>query len=85
MRSNNIFLKLAALAAAFAIFAIIFSSCKIKRGSDETTTSEAAEVTERNVPAGVLTVPYTTLDSLNPFVTKSLLNSSLTSLVFRAL
>ena len=35
--------------------------------------------------AGVLTVPYTTLDSLNPFVTKSLLNSSLTSLVFRSL
>lgn len=85
MRSNNFFRKLTALITAFAILTIAFSSCKSKRGTDETTSVEQPEVTERTVPAGVLTVPYTTLDSLNPFVTKSLLNSSLTSLVFRSL
>ncbi len=77
--------KTAAFFVVFSIFIAVFSSCKANLTASELTAETAEEPTERTMPAGVLTVPYTTLDSLNPFVTKSLLNSSLTSLVFRSL
>lgn len=83
MRSN----KLPKRIFAVFIVAVLLLLAACGKGSEQTepTTGDEVVVTERTVPAGVLTVPYTSLDSLNPFVTKSLLNSSLTSLVFRYL
>lgn len=74
-----------AVLSAIAIVICSFSSCSEPIVSETSAESGENTVTERVSPVGVLTVPYTTLDSLNPFVTKSLLNSSLTSLVFRSL
>ncbi len=68
----------------FLVFTFL-SACSVPTGEQPTTQVKEVQPTERTVPAGVLTVPYTSLDSLNPFTTKSLLNSALTSLVFRSL
>lgn len=71
----------AALLAA-ALLPALFAGCK-KQPEPETTVPEA--VTEPAIPEGSVTVPYTTLDSLNPFFCTSVLNSSLLPLVFRSL
>ncbi|MBQ6421066.1 MAG: hypothetical protein IJK02_08350 [Clostridia bacterium] len=51
----------------------------------ETTSGTSSELTESTSLQGSITVPYTSLDSVNPFFADSLLNTSLTSLAFDAL
>ncbi len=43
------------------------------------------QTTEIPLPGGSLSVPYTSADSLNPFFMKTVLNSSLVSLIYRSL
>lgn len=64
--------------------ALLFSACSFGTGEEETT-APVYEPTTVAMPEGVITVPYTSLDTLNPFLCDSLLNSSLVSLVFRSL
>ena len=52
-------------------------------GNEESTLEE--ETTEILMPEGVITMAYTSLDSVNPFVCTSVLNSSLISLVYQPL
>lgn len=85
MKSCKFFVRLTSFITVIALAAAFLSSCKARLPSAEQTTAAAELSSESTVPAGVLTVPYTALDSLNPFVTGSLLNSSLTSLIFRSL
>ena len=60
--------------------------CACARGPvQEDTTAPTEAPTEAALPAGSITVPYTELDSLNPFFTRTLLNFSLISLVYDAL
>lgn len=59
------------------------SSCDM--GQNETTTQGEEESTEPVIPGGSLSVPYTSVDSLNPFFTESVLNSVPISLVYRSL
>lgn len=58
-------------------------SCGIS-GGEETTLAEEYE-TEQEIPGGSLSVPYVSKDSLNPFTCKTVINSSLSSLVYRYL
>ena len=74
--------KTVALLLAGAMLFLSAVGCG-KQAEPETTVPEA--VTQPAVPAGNITVPYTSLDSLNPFFCTSLLNSSLLPLVFRSL
>lgn len=63
---------------------LLFTACA--RTEDEGETTEPVyEPTSAVMPAGMITVPYTSLDTVNPFLCDSLLNSSLISLVFRSL
>lgn len=62
---------------------LLFSACK--PGGEEETTAAFYEPTSAVMPEGVITVPFTSLDTVNPYFCGSLLNSSLTSLVFRSL
>ena len=56
------------------------------RGPDAVeSTAAPEETTAAPLPAGIITAPYTELDSLNPFYTKTLLNASLISLVYESL
>ncbi len=52
-------------------------------GNEESTLTE--ETTVQLMPEGVITMAYTSLDSVNPFVITSVLNSSLISLVYQPL
>lgn len=83
MRLNK---KLKAVLSLTLVFCVsLLGACKMPASPDTETTVDSTNTTEITSPAGVLTVPYTSLDSLNPFETKSLLNSTLASLVFRSL
>ncbi len=70
---------------AFILCAVLlFTACGKVIGEEETTQIIYEPSTEA-VPEGVITVPYTSLDSVNPFFSDSLLNSGIVSLVFRSL
>ena len=69
------------LSLALAALLLILSACRADE-TQETTTTAPEQVTEAPLPQGTITVPYTGLDSLNPFFAKSLLNTSLISLVY---
>lgn len=77
----SISLKLTAL---FICACVIFSACSAGGGEDETT-EPVYEPTSAVMPEGVITVPYTSLDTVNPFFCDSLLNSGIVPLVFRSL
>ncbi|MCH5199043.1 MAG: hypothetical protein J1E34_09085 [Oscillospiraceae bacterium] len=62
--------------------AIIALPCCVKAPEPEEPSSENEEITALELPDGSITVPYTELDSLNPFFCSSLLNFSLISLVY---
>ena len=65
------------------VLAIAFASCKDETGNENVTGENMTEAEE--IPDGSISVPYTSLDSLNPFYTKSVLNSIISSLVYRSL
>ncbi len=68
------------------ILTCIFSACSCTggfTGNEESTAEE--ETTVKLMPDGVITMAYTSLDSVNPFVITSVLNSSLISLVYQPL
>ena len=71
-----------ALLLAAALLLSLLAGCG-KQPEPETAAPEPE--TAPAVPAGVITAPYSSLDSLNPFFCTSLLNSSLLPLVFRSL
>lgn len=60
------------------------ASCSGNFGENEESTSYE-ETTVKHMPEGVITMAYTSLDSVNPFVITSVLNSSLISLVYQSL
>lgn len=74
--------KIIALLTVF-ILILTFISCGSnvppENGAEEETTAEIP------LPGGSISIPYTTGDSLNPFFMKTVLNSSLISLVYRSL
>ena len=70
------------LLSAVCIFAA--SSCTGNFNENEESTA-VEETTEKHIPDGVITMAYTSLDSVNPFVITSVLNSSLISLVYQPL
>ena len=68
------------------MLACLFSVSSCTRGlsgNEESTVPE--ETTIKHIPDGVITMAYTSLDSVNPFVITSVLNSSLISLVYQPL
>ena len=68
------------------LLALILPLCACRRAPVEEETTLPAEITtEAPLPAGSITVPYTELDSLNPFFTETLINFSLISLVYDSL
>ena len=71
-----------ALCFALALTLLLASACRRGTVSVETTTLAPEPVTEAPLPQGMITVPYTELDSMNPFYAKSLLNTSLVSLIY---
>lgn len=65
---------------------VLLPSCKAENDTETTTdTATYEQTTEQETPLGIISVPYTSLDSLSPFYTKSTLNSALTSLLYRSL
>ncbi len=62
-----------------------FSACKKETPEEETTAGDVEQTDVVKAPAGSVTVPYTSLDSVNPFFCTSVLNSSVLPLVFRSL
>ena len=81
LRSNKSLLRAVCLLLA-ALF--VFASCGNDAAVDELTQPEE-ETTAYEPPAGAISVPYTKLDSLNPFMMESLVNASLVSLVYDSL
>ncbi len=65
------------------ILSLSLVSCKEETGSEPVTGENVTD--EAEIPDGSISVPYTSLDSLNPFYTKSVLNSTIASLVYRSL
>lgn len=68
------------------VFVCLFCFCSCSgnfTGNEESTIEE--ETTVKVMPEGVITMAYTSLDSINPFVITSVLNSSLISLVYQPL
>lgn len=65
------------------IMIILSASCGAGKPGEEITTEE--QTTEIPLPGGSLSVPYTSLDSLNPFYIKTVINSGLISLIYRSL
>lgn len=61
---------------------ILLLPCCVKEPPVEESTGPLEEETAASLPNGSITVPYTELDSLNPFFCSSLLNFSLISLVY---
>lgn len=74
--------RIAALLLCFALLAAAFSGCAKKQ--EEPTAAPTVSAAPEEIK-GKLTAPYTSLDSLNPFFCRSLLNSGLIPLVFRSL
>lgn len=70
--------------ALLVCLAVLLSACAFGTGGEEPTTA-VYEPTSAAMPEGVITVPYTSLDTVNPFMCDSVLNSALISLVFRSL
>jgi peptide/nickel transport system substrate-binding protein len=73
-----------ALVCLLLAAALLLASCRTP-GRPEETTEPTEAVTEQQLPAGSITVPYTELDSLNPFFMKTVINASLVSLVYDSL
>ena len=71
-------------AAVLLCLSLLFASCSVSPEEEETT-AVFYEPTSAAVPEGMITVPYTSLDTVNPFLCDSLLNSALVSLVYRSL
>ncbi len=69
-------------AAALALL-LLLAGCRATPPAEETPTGEAPA--KPAAPAGQIAVPYTALDSLNPFYTESVINAQLIPLVFRSL
>ncbi len=67
------------------IFCLLFILPSCEESVSEETTALEEETTEAVLPGGSLSVPYLSEDSLNPFYSETVLNSSLSSLVFRSL
>ncbi len=63
---------------------LLFCACRRGPVTEETTAAPEA-TTEAPLPEGSITVPYTELDSLNPFFTETLINFSLISLAYDGL
>ena len=59
--------------------------CSCDGSGDEETTVPEEYHTEVQLPGGSLSVPYDSKDSLNPYYCKTVVNSSLSSLVYRYL
>lgn len=73
------------ITALFMSLCILLSlmSCGIRETPNNGGQEE--QTTEIPLPGGSLSVPYTSADSLNPFFMKTVLNSSLVSLIYRSL
>lgn len=65
------------------VLLVSLCSCGIS-GNEETTLPEETE-TKKEIPGGSLSVPYVSKDSLNPYHCKTVVNSSLSSLIYRYL
>jgi len=74
--------KIKIIVALCLAAAALFLSCCAKEPVPEETTGAPETETVMEIPDGSITVPYTELDSLNPFYCDSLLNFSLISLVY---
>lgn len=72
------------LILAAALLAASLTGCR-KKPAEPEMTETAPQVTEPQIPAGNITIPYTELDSLNPFYIDTVLNFSLISLVYDSL
>ncbi len=84
MKYNKLLTGITAFITATAL--MLLPSCKADNDTETTTdTATYEQTTEQETPLGIISVPYTSLDSLNPFYTKSTLNSALTSLLYRSL
>ena len=74
-----------------ALFALLLSlllllgACRAALPGEEETTVPSFEPTSAPVLEGAITVPYTTLDTLNPFTMKTLVNFPLISLMYDGL
>ena len=73
-----------ALCLLLALLLLATAACR-KQPQEPEVTEEVTQTTEPQIPAGNITIPYTELDSLNPFYTDTLLNFSLISLVYDSL
>lgn len=71
--------------ALFTAFILIFSFSSCDGNVNESTTSPSEPETQQEIPGGSLSVPYTSSDYLSPYYCSTVLNSSLSSLVFRSL
>lgn len=65
------------------IVVLTFVSCNGDEA--ESTTAPAEEETELQIPGGSLSVPFSSGDSLNPYLCETVMNSALTSLCYRSL
>lgn len=72
-------------AVCLALAAVLLLSACRRGPVNEDTTAPVEITTEAPLPAGSITVPYTELDSLNPFFTETLINASLISLIYDSL
>ena len=73
-----------ALFALLAAVLLLAAGCGKAPAPTEDTTLPT-QTTEPAIPAGSITAPYTSLDSLNPFYMETLMNFSLISLVYDSL
>lgn len=80
----SVFSKAAAVLLCFALV-LVFPSCKKEETPEDVYEPSVTGSAPDEIPAGVLTAPFTTLDSLNPFFCDSILNSALIPLLYSTL
>ncbi len=81
----SVFYKTGRFIALLTAAAVLLSFCACGIYTTETTTMPPEEETQPVIPGGSLSIPYISTDSLNPFYSTTVLNSSLSSLVYRTL
>ncbi len=81
----SVFYRSARLITRLTAFVLILSLCSCGIYGTESTTAPYEEETQAQIPGGSLSIPYISTDSLNPFYCKTVLNSALSSLVYRTL
>lgn len=74
--------KITALITAF-VLVFTLAACNDSQATENSTEEE--QTAEIPLPGGSISVPYTSGDSMNPYFMKTVLNSSLISLIYRSL